>query len=530
MRESKHYNAGIYCRLSKDDERQGDSVSILSQKTMLEKVVAQNSWTVYDTYIDDGYSGTNFDRPDFRRLINDIEDGNVDLVIVKDLSRLGRDYLAMGYYTEVFFPTKGVRFIAVNNGVDSLNQQASDFTPFLNIVNEMYSRDLSKKVKSAVQTKKEKGEFLSNRAPIGYAKDPKDKNKLVIEKSGAEVVRRIYDLCISGMGTCRIAQTLNANDVPSPRNHHEIVCPDYYKTPQRKFKWSPETVHNILRSRIYRGDMVQGIYDCARFKRTPNKRKPREEWIITPNTHEPLIAPETWDHVQKCLDTRKRVIRSNELQLFAGFIKCKDCGYALAYARRYGTEYYSCGHYRRNGLEYCTQHYINKQLLMDIVLNDIRHYAKLAKDRQETLAAQLARQHGQDNDKQVKAMRRDLAAAKKRYTDLDIIIENLYEDNVTGKLTDNRFMKLSRKYEDEQSALEKQIAETEQALAQISEHKQDFTQWLKLIRKHTNIENLDRIVLSELVEKITVGEATVVDGEKQFDVDIYYRFVGSIRL
>lgn len=391
MKKHEQYHAGIYCRLSKDDVGNGDSSSILSQKAMLGKYVRDNGWTVFDHYIDDGYSGTNYNRPDFQRLLDDIEGGHVNMVVVKDLSRLGRNYLMTGQYTDIYFPDRGVRFVALNDGIDTKNAD-NDIAPFKNILNQMYSTDLSKKVRSAVRMKKQKGEFLSNYAPYGYRKDPANKNHLVIEERGAAIVRRIFELCASGHGSPYIAKTLNREGILSPRHHRAELDPTYKIKGQ--YEWTPETIHGILRSRIYKGDMVQGVYDCARFKRTPSRRKPSEDWIVTPNTHEPIVGDDLWFYVQKCLDTRKRVQRNGEPQLFNGFIKCADCGYALACASRYGTEYYSCGLYRRKGAEKCTQHYINKKVLIEAVLDDIRKNARLAQEDEDGLAAQLAALNG----------------------------------------------------------------------------------------------------------------------------------------
>jgi DNA invertase Pin-like site-specific DNA recombinase len=515
--------------LSKDDIGSGDSSSILSQKTMLEKHVRDNGWTIFDYYVDDGYSGTNFNRPDFQRMIDDIEIGKINMVIVKDLSRLGRNYIMTGQYTEIYFPDRGVRFIALNDGIDTQNSD-NDIAPFKNILNEMYSKDISKKVRSAVRAKKQNGEFLSNRAPYGYQKDPTNKNRLIVEESGAAIVKRIFDLCASGHGSPYIAKVLNRDGVLSPRNHHEKLCPWYYKKPQRKYEWTPETVHSILRSCIYKGDMVQGIYECTRFKRTPSKRKPVEDWIITPNTHEPIITDELWHYVQKCLDARKRVMRSSEMQLFAGFIRCADCGYALAYARRYSTEYYSCGLYRRKGIEHCTQHYINKQVLVDVVLDDIRRYAKMAQEDADGLAFKLAATNGNKEAEQIQTLLDELKATEERYCKLDRIMEQLYEDKVTGTLNDFRFCKLSEKYETEQQNLGKHVEELRADIEQLNANRQDASAWLELIRNYADIQELDRIILGELVEKITVGETQFIDGVKHIDITIYYRFIGAVRL
>lgn len=528
MKKHEQYNVGIYCRLSKDDDiRGGDSSSITSQKAMLEKYVRDNGWTIYDCYIDDGYTGTNYNRPDFQRMIEDIEAGKVDFVAVKDLSRLGRNYILTGQYTDIYFPDRGVRFVALNDGIDSKNLD-NDIAPFKNILNQMYSNDLSKKVRSAVRTKKQNGQYLSNYAPYCYAKDPLNKNRLVIEESGAAVVLKIYNLCASGHGSPYIAKILNREGILSPRNHRETVLSGH--TEKRQYEWTPETIHGILRSQIYKGDMVQGVYDVARFHRTPSKRKPSDEWFITPNTHEAIINDEPWYYVQNCLNTRKRVQRNGEPQLFNGFIKCADCGYALSCASRYGTEYYSCGLYRRKGIEKCTQHYINKKTLIQVVLDDIRKNARLVAEDTDRLASKLAAQNSDKEEQHIQSLSTEMKAAEARCAELDRIMEQLYEDKVAGGLTDSRFRKLADKYEAEQVAKEKAITERRTEIDRLSANRKDASAWLELIRNYADIQQLDRVVLGELIEKITVGEAQVIDGVKHMEITIYYRFVGAVNL
>ena len=525
MKEHKQYSVGIYCRLSKDDIGSGDSSSILSQKAMLEEYVHGNGWTVFDYYVDDGYSGTNFNRPDFQRMIDDIESGNVNMVVVKDLSRLGRNYLMTGQYTEVYFPDREVRFIALNDGIDTKNSD-NDIAPFKNILNEMYSKDISKKVRSAVRSKKQRGEFLSNYAPYGYMKDPNNRNRLVIEESGAAIVRRMFEMGKSGMGSKMISNILTREGVLSPSNHRAKLCNAAARQTQNR--WNCETVNNILKSRIYLGDMVQGIYDCSRFKRAPSKRKLPEDWYITPNTHEPIVDLETWEHVQTCIGSRKRVTKSNEIQLFSGFVKCEDCGHALAYAYCQGIPQYTCGHYRRYGREACSCHYIRKDTLELVVLDDIRRYARLAQDDEESLAEQLNALNGSQEEKQIQALSAELKTAQARYAELDRIMKRLYEDSVTGRITDSRFQKLSAEYETEQTELGKQIESKQKELESIQQTKQDSSAWLSIIKDYADIQKLDRIVLSELIDKITVGESKIVDGEKRVDVTIYYRFVSAV--
>jgi DNA invertase Pin-like site-specific DNA recombinase len=492
---------------------------------MLEKFVNDNGWTVYDIYIDDGYSGTNFNRPDFERMLEDIENGKINMVVVKDLSRLGRNYLMTGQYTEIYFPDRGVRFIALNDGIDTINTD-NDIAPFKNILNEMYSKDISKKVRSAVRAKKQRGEFLSNYAPYGYMKDPLNKNHLIVDQYSAGVVKRIFGMCCSGLGSKLIAKKLDEEGILSPSNYR--MKSQNCGVRQKGNHWHPETVISILRNRVYLGDMVQGIYECARFKRTPHKLKPQEEWVVTPNMHEPIVDSEAWEHVQTLINSRKRVMRSNELQLFAGFLKCEDCGYALTYSKNQNIEQYSCGQYRRNGKTACSCHYIRKDTLIRVVLEDIRKYSMMAQTDKEGFATQLAALGESKEHQKIQALQTKLKADKARYVELDRFIEKLFEESTTGRMSDSRYQKLSAKYEAEQMELEKQIQHSQSEISRIQQNQQNTSAWLALIKDYADIRELDRIVLSELIDKIVVGETKVIDGRKHVNITIYYRFVGAI--
>jgi len=528
MREQKRYNVGVYCRLSKDDDiRSGESSSISTQKEMLEKYVKDKGWTVFGCYIDDGYSGTNFNRPDFQRMIDDVEDGKVNLVVVKDLSRLGRNYLATGQYTEVYFPDRGVRFIALNDGIDTLNSD-NDIAPFKNILNEMYAKDCSNKVRTALRAKKQQGKFLSAHAPMGYQKDPKDKHRLIVEETGSVVVKRIFEMSRSGLGSKKICKILNDEGVPTTRNHRKILLGE---EPKPNKRWLPEVVIALLRNRTYLGDTVQGMMEYARFGRTPPKIKPKEEWIITPNTHEPLVDVETWEFAQKLIDSRLHPTRSKEVHMFAGLLKCEDCGYTLGYSTqkdKSGDAYYCCGQYRRHGKKFCTNHYIRKDTLEQVVLDDILEYSRLAEWKADELTEQLLKQNGDKDEKEMKILTTDLKKLNARYTELDVIMKRLYEDNVTGKLTDDRFNKFLTDYEAEQSGIYMKIENAEQEIERIKANKKDTDSFVKLIRNYTTIKGLDRTVLVELIDKIVIGQSKTIDGHKTMDITIYYRFIGAI--
>jgi len=523
MKELRSYNVGVYCRLSRDDGDSGNSSSIKTQKEMIVKYVKENGWKVFDIYVDDGYSGTNYDRPGFQRLIRDIEAGNVNMVAVKDLSRLGRNYILTGQYTDIYFPDRGVRFVALNDGIDSLNSN-NDIAAFRNILNQMYAADISKKVSSAVRAKKQKGEFVSAFAPIGYQKDPANINRLVVEEKGAAIVRRIFEMARLDMGSKKICHTLNGEGILTPANHRRLLNGMLPK-PAR---WSTETVISILRNRMYVGDMIQGIYECSQFRRTPPKRKPESEWFITPGTHEPLVDRETWELVQKMIDARNRPVKNKVIQLFAGFVKCEDCGHAMAYAYSQNIEQYTCGQYRHNGKNFCSCHYIRKDVLEQVVLDDIRKYSKLAKNQTDVLIHQLRQQSGDKDAILINSLTTELEKTSDRNGELDRILKRLYEDSVNGKISDEMFSKFMMDYEKEQSEVQQKISTIEQEIKETKANQKDSDSWVKLIRDYTNIKKLDRAVLGELVDKITVGEAKEVDGHKVTNVTIYYRFVGAV--
>ena len=385
--------------------------------------------------------------------------------------------------------------------------------------------ETSKKIRAVNKTKGMSGRPLLTHAPYGYIKSPDDKYKWLIDDEAAEVVRRIYEMAQSDMGSKKICKALNDDGIPTPVNHRKKLLYGIEPTPAT---WKAETIIAILRNRSYLGDTIQGTYDCARFKQTPSKHKPKDEWIITPGTHEPLVSVETWEYVQKMIDTRHRPLKSNIIQLFAGFVKCEDCGYALGYSFSQGIEQYTCGHYRRHGKNFCSCHYIRKDVLEKVVLDDIRKYSKLAKNEAEKLIRQIHEQNDDKDISNIKALTFELERLTARNTELDNILKRLYEDNISGKISDERFNKFLTDYEKEQSEVQTKISETAQQIKEIKANQRDADSWIKLIQNYTRIKKLDRTVLSELVDKITVGEAKEIAGKKITDVTIYYRFIGAV--
>ena len=369
---------------------------------------------------------------------------------------------------------------------------------------------------------------MSAHPPFGYQKDPKDKNRLIVEEVGSEVVKRIFEMSRLGLGSRKISNILNDEGVPTPRNHRKTLSGE---EPKPNKRWRAEVVIGILRNQTYLGDTVQGFMEYARFGRTPPKRKPKEEWIITPNTHEPLVDVETWEFAQKLIDSRIHPTKSKEVHIFAGLLKCEDCGYTLGYSTKKdksNNAYYSCGQYRRYGRKICTNHYIRKDTLEQVVLDDIRKYSRLAKGESDKLTKQLLKQNGDKDERKLKSLAADLKKLNTRYTELDSILKRLCEDNVTGKLTDDRFNKFLTGYETEQSEVSMKVENTQQEIEQIKANKKDTDSFIELIRNYTKIMELDRTVLMELIDKIVIGQSKEIYGQKAIDITIYYRFIGAI--
>ena len=352
---------------------------------MLQRYAKDNNFSVVDEYVDDGYSGTNFNRPSFQRMISDIDDGKVNCVIVKDMSRLGRNYLEVGKYTEMYFPANDVRFIAINNGIDSATQQDNDFTPFLNIINEWYAKDTSKKIKAALRTKFQEGVSFCTYAPFGYKKDPNDHTKLIIDEETAPIIRHIFDLALQGYGSGKIVKTLIAEQIPTPSwfnySRYGTFAQFYRESEDRKCMWTHAQMQFILKNEVYIGNMVHNKQSTISFKNKKKKRKEAFEWIKVENTHEPIISREDFYKVQEMIKSRRKTTGSSEQQMFAGLIKCADCGFSLKYSlvkkKKGSRRYFCCSTYSQYGKESCTFHYINYDNLYGYVLSRLQHRSKL---------------------------------------------------------------------------------------------------------------------------------------------------------
>lgn len=538
MREQQNYRAAIYCRLSSEDGADHESMSIGNQRALLTEYVEKQGWEVVDTYIDDGFSGTNFDRHGFQRMIADIEKGRINLVITKDLSRLGRNYIMCGQYTEIYFPERHVRYIALNDGVDTLNQTSSmDITPFKHILNDMYAKDISTKIKSTLHTKARRGEYLGALDPYGYLRHPDDKHKLIINEETAPIVRRIFEMSAAGMGSRSICTVLNDEGILSPAEYTRFRKHDPTKDGEfvRKRFWCQTYLRSILKNEMYVGCMVQGRQYTPSYRSKKREPVPKEDWIVVPDMHEPIVTRELFDEAQKKMQARKKVIKPlDEPRLFSGLFYCEACGTAM---RQHTTgngkyTYFICGKHHAIGKLACSSHYINYDIFYQVIQEDIRRNAKLFSEDSEQAAKKLMELKCADEQKQAAKMKRDLTSAKKRLADLDVKLKRAYEDNMNGKLPDHIFSMFIADYDAERAGLRSSISDMEKALEKVRDAKSDIDRFAALIKKYTSFEELDRFMLNELIDRITIYETPGMGRNrigKEKTITIYYKFVGAIQ-
>ena len=526
----------LYPRLSHEDELQGESNSISNQKRILETYAKQNGFSNLRWYTDDGYSGANFQRPGFQAMLADIEAGKVGTVIVKDMSRLGRNYLQVGMYTEMIFPQKGVRFIAINDGVDSA-QGENDFAPLRNIFNEWLVRDTSKKIKAIKRSKGMSGKPITSKPVYGYLMD-EDEN-FIIDEEAAPVVRQIYSFCLAGNGSTKIARMLTEQQIPTPGTL------EYRRTgstrryhPGYECKWATNTVVHLLENREYMGCLVNFKTEKPSYKLKHSIENPPEKQAVFENHHEPIIDRETWERVQELRKQRKRPNRYDEVGLFSGILFCADCG-SVMYQQRYQTDKrkqdcYICGSYKKRTAD-CTAHFIRTDLLTAGVLSNLRKVTSYAAKHEARFMKLLIEQNEDGDRRRNAAKKKELEAAEKRIAELSAIFKRLYEDSVTRRISDERFTELSADYEAEQKELKERAARLREELSKAQEATANAEKFMNVVRRHTTIEELTPTLLREFVEKIVVHESVALDGKRRGklrrqEIEIYYSFVGKVEL
>lgn len=523
MKRKNCFQTAEYIRLSKEDGDKAESDSIGNQRKLIDEYIKEKAEFVrYDTYVDDGYTGTNFNRPAFRRMIGDIEAGKVNCVIVKDLSRFGRDYIDTGRYLERYFPDRNVRFISITDNIDSFEQAYDMLLPIKNIFNEQYARDISRKIHAAVSTKQKAGEFIGAFASYGYRKSPIDKNKLVIDPYAAGVVRRIYELYLEGFGKNRIAAILNKEKIPCP-SEYKSLSGDHYRNSNRLegvSYWTYSTINRILQNEMYAGNMVQGRK--RQQMRSRAKAVEREDWIIVPNTHEPIIDKDTWEKVQDLLKRRTRNLNvAEKSSVFAGFLKCGDCGRALVKKTGKNISYY-CGTYVRCGRQYCTPHMVPHKVLENILLNDLKELLCGVENLKELVEKQTRRRAGavQGNDEENSEKTQETYDEKiKLLWELDRVRKlkkAVYEDYHEHLISQKEFTDYRQDYIRKEALLEKQLTFLEEKDKKKKEIDAFEEPWLNQLFQTGKIECLNREIVAIMLHEIKVYEDHKIKIEYNF--------------
>lgn len=523
----------LYCRLSRDDEMQGESNSITNQKEILQKFAVTNGFSNTSFFVDDGYSGTNFNRPDWNRLIALVNDGKVGTVVVKDLSRLGRDYLQVGLLTEVLFPNANVRFIAVNNGIDSINQAESDFSiPILNLFNEFFARDTSRKIRAVFKAKGEAGKPLASQPPYGYIKNPSDKNKWIVDEEAAEVVREIFRLCVDGYGISQIAKQLTARQVMNPTAHAKAIGSSVSdnRLSENDCSWHPATVAKILSRIEYLGSVVNFKTYRKSFKDKRKLERAPSEWKVFENTHEAIVDKDTFDIVQRIRDGRRRLTPIGEPNMLSGMLFCADCGGKLYQVRsrslKPGYEYFVCSSYRK-AQHRCTAHSIRNVVVEKILLDEIQRIVSYTRNHEKEFMELVVNKSKAELAKTLRESKKELDKAQVRLRKIDDIIKKLYEDNADGKISDERFAKMIASYETEQKELESRSEELKAIIVQNNDSVESAKRFISQVRKHSDIKDLSAGLIRELVEKVYVSEKQVVDGQKVQKIRILWACIGE---
>ena len=528
----------LYCRLSKDDGTNNESMSISTQKTMLKDYAKRNGFLNCQFYVDDGYSGTNYDRPAFRQLIEDIQDGEVSTLITKDLSRLGRNYLETGTYIEVFFPNHNVRYIAINDGVDSIDNAQMDITPFRNIINEMYAKDTSRKIKSALHARRMQGKYMATTAPFGYQKDEKDHNHLVIDEVTAPVVELIFSIAEEGVGLYTICNRLRKAKVIKPSFYKKEMF-ERYTDEEKMYDWDTAYVSKILHDPVYAGNLTVAERPTKTMRSKKRQYIPYAEREVIYGTHEPIIEQNRWNNVQKILESRPPVIGESSSgydNIFRGIIKCADCGSAMLAKVEQKRKrnnvldktFYCCTKYRKFGKEGCSAHTIEARTVHEVVLADIQKHAGQALTDRKAMVTEIAERLNLQMSADREQQKKELRQCKQRVSEIENLYAKLYEDLTRELLTEKRFQMLSARYDSEQEELTAKIKELEKSAIADKEQLSSIEQFAEQISGYAGITELNFKIINQLIEKILVSEPVEVDGQKIQRLTIHYKFIGAL--
>ena len=528
---------GLYMRLSKDDERAGESLSIENQRIILTKYAQERGWTIADEYIDDGYSGTNFDRPEVQRLLEDAKAGKIDTIIVKDLSRFGRNYIFVGQYVDYIFPMYHIRFIAISDNVDTANTNSAgmDMMPIMNVFNEWHSANTSKKIRAVTEANAKAGKYRSTHAPYGYVKGTGDRCLPVIDEPAASVVRRIFEMRASGKTYKEICTVLNDEKVPIPAVYLHEKYGIAYKKPNKNL-WADSILRSILKNSMYLGQLVRLRYTTVSYK---NRRRAEREPIVFPNAFEPIVTHELWD---KCRELDESASHGKHtswgiMPPLSGLMYCADCGGKMklgrqdlkpskAHPEKRSRYHYVCGNHSRFGKYFCYNHYIRIEDIEQIVLDDIRSKARSVITDEDKARADFLKHKEQMSAAQYKSDNKALVRKKKRYEELERLTQSVYEDKVTGKIPEEICLKLLTKYTEEQNVLKSEIDELENKLSAVCKSESDVDEFIRRLKHYANVPELTRELCIELIEYITIG-AKPGDKSGAREIHIYYKLLGN---
>lgn len=534
MAKQTIYNAGIYVRLSQEDMRAGESLSIEHQKLILTKYVREQGWNLVDTYVDDGFSGTDFNRPSVQRLLSDAQTGRINLIICKDLSRFGRNYIEVGQYIDYIFPLHSIRFIALNDNVDTANRDsnAMEMMPVINLFNEWHASSTSKKIKAVNLANAKAGKYTCANAAYGYTKADDEKHTPIIDPEAAEVVRRIFKLRSQGMSPRAIGDQLNAENIPIPSDYR-CQKKGIVNTKYTRHLWTQVQIRQILDNPIYLGKLAMMRVTSVSYKNHKKVRKDPSEWVVTEDTHEAIISQELWDKVREAEKAVSHGKRDGKgvTQPLSGMLFCPDCGYKMKAAGRKRTLksgelirecYYNCSSYVLHGKELCSTHYISQKQIEAVIIADIRSMAELVvKDEQTARAAFLSKKK-QQTSRQSKADIKKLNDSKHRLAELENLMQSVYEDKVMGKIPEHICVSFLEKYEAEQQELRAVIADLEERLSAEKQDREDVEEFIRRLKKYVDVQTLTRELGLELIEYVTVGAYTPNEPR---EINIYYKFL-----
>lgn len=544
---TKLYNVGIYTRLSLEDASNSakaknyipadESTSIENQKAILSQFVMLNGWIEIKTYSDDGYSGGNFNRPAFKAMMEDVKNGLINLVLVKDLSRLGRDYIEVGRYTDYVFPSLGCRFVSLLDCIDTASDN-NDMMHFRSLMNDYHLKDLSNKIKSVLHAKAKSGQFLASYAPYGYQKSADDKHRLVVDEYSAEIVKQIFVLRQKGCSYGKITATLNNEGIQSPRGYWH----DKYSEGECKYSrlWMYATVKIILHNEVYLGRIIQNCTGSLSYKNKKQIRKPKSEWIQNDDTHEPIITEEQWNAVQEINKMAKlthSTDRKPSISLFSGKLICADCKTPLVastetHKRKNGTSKsyvsYFCGRFSQSGRSVCSWHRIYEMSLQQIVTAEIKAYAQAVILDEKTVTDKLKQQMQLADNGYQEGLKQEAKHLAQRLSELDRLTAQLYEDKVARKISEDTFSVLMKKNEQERQEKSAKHDELTATLTEIQNKNLSISKWAEVVRKHINLQELDRTAIDELIDHIEIGERVILDGNRTQAIRVCYRFIGQI--